>query len=661
MPYTQEKEPSRSYFMPAIYHPGTGFDVGDPNVLPLEANSLPSRDEIQRAAHSLILSASGWRMVFADPDAKDPQAVWSESKDPEDSLSPRISKSSVVIAAFMAKVFGDRILSEGKEKRILLGMDTRPTGPAIADVFARVLLGMGIEVRHCFIIAAPEIMAYAGSSSYLPATDPKHVAGFVYISASHNPPGHNGVKFGIGSGGVLSTQEIAPLIHALNLALQGVDPSTQALDMLTRANPSAIAACYRECSVWKRFAISAYTLFMHRVVSDSHEREVQARYLDSLETSCLARPLGIVAELNGSARTVSIDRDFFDALGIRSRFFNDKPRQFVRRIVPEGESLALCSRLLQDLHEEDPAYQLGYAPDCDGDRGNLVVWDSDLDRARSLEAQEVFSLSCLAELTCLIRDGQVEKLAVVVNDATSMRIEAIAKRLGAKVFRAETGEANVVALAEKLSKQGWKVRILGEGSNGGTIVSPSRVRDPLSTLGAMIRLLRMPDEADSPNPFRIWLRAIGREEEFVETYDFSDVIATLPRWISTSVFETRAALRVKSTDKTALKESYSTVFELDWHAMQPELKRLYGIVSWRAFATNGIEEREVGKDFGASGSGGLRIVFYSEEGNPRAFIWMRGSGTEPVFRVMADVADGVARDEDFFLSWHTSMVRTADA
>ncbi len=66
------------------------------------------------------------------------------------------------------------------------------------------------------------------------------------------------------------------------------------------------------------------------------------------------------------------------------------------------------------------------------------------------------------------------------------------------MFRAETGEANVVNLAEMLRSEGWVVSILGEGSNGGNITHPSKVRDPLSTLGAMIRLLRLPDEVGVP-------------------------------------------------------------------------------------------------------------------------------------------------------------------
>ena len=68
----------------------------------------------------------------------------------------------------------------------------------------------------------------------------------------------------------------------------------------------------------------------------------------------------------------------------------------------------------------------------------------------------------------------------------------------------------------------------------------------------------------------------------------------------------------------------------------------------------------MGADFAASGRGGLRIVFADAPAEPRAFLWMRGSGTESVFRVMADVEGGSAADEEYLLSWHESMVRRAD-
>ena len=671
--------------MSMIYHPATGIDIGDPEILPLDGKKLPSRAEVAAAASTMILSASGWRKVFAAHAEGDEVASWAASPTPDDSFSPRISSADAVIAALAAKAFGDFILSQGRaasthesaphavsghaasghhaesgRPAVLLGIDSRPTGPAIADIFARVLIGMGIEPRYCFIIAAPEIMAFAGTAGRLPAGDQRRIEGFAYISASHNPPGHNGVKFGLATGGVINAAQIAPLVAAFKASVAGEDPAGEALRLVSAADENAVALCFEACASWKRQAISAYTLFTHEVITGESTLEDQAAFLDQLAETCARRPLGIVAELNGSARALSIDRDFFEGLSIKAKFFNDQPRLFGHRIVPEGASLNLCMRLLGEIHERDPSFQLGYVPDCDGDRGNLVFFDKAQGKARILEAQEVFSLSCLAELAGLARAGRTDKLAVVVNDATSMRIERIAGRFGAAVFRAETGEANVVNLAESLRGAGWTVRILGEGSNGGTITHPSRVRDPLSTLGAMIRLLRLPDWPGSPSLFRLWLRACGDEASFSPDYDLADVIATLPAWATTSVFEDRAALRVATADKVVLKTRYRDIFLSEWETRRKELGAKYGIAGWKAFATLGIAECEVDEDFAASGSGGLRIQFLDQAGEPKAFIWMRGSGTEPVFRIMADIDGGSPNDEEYFLSWHAAMVRAAD-
>lgn len=666
--------------MSLMYHPGTGLDIGDPEKLPLLKEALPGWEEVAAASKSLILSASGWRKVFAFHREGDSLAPWSRlagaaaMDQAEDSLSPAISAGDKVIVALMAEAFGKAVLERAgrtsARPAIILGMDSRPTGPAIADIFTRVLLGSGIEVRHLFIVAAPEIMAYAGLCAKRPLDDPEHAEAFAYVSASHNPPGHNGLKFGIGSGGVLSGSEIAPLIASLKTALAGKDAPSRAFELMKAAAKSDIVACYQGCTSWKRRAVSAYTLFSHELVTGKDRMEDQAAYLDALSAACAERPLGIVAELNGSARSVSIDRDFLEGIGVQVEFHNAQPGMFVHRIVPEGSSLELCMQLLEKAHAKNPAFQLGYVPDCDGDRGNLVFYDSALGRARLLEAQEVFSLACLVELADIARshgghrmEAGSFKTAIVVNDATSMRIEKIAGLFGANVFRAETGEANVVNLADRLRGEGWTVRILGEGSNGGNITHPARVRDPLATLGAMIRLLRLPDTLQASGLFRLWTEASSLQGLPTEigNFDLSVVIASLPRWATTSVFEPRAALKMASTDKVALKRRYGELFPAEWAARKTILESRFGIRSWKAFASIGTGEQEIGDDFAASGQGGLRIVFLDADGNAKAFLWMRGSGTEPVFRIMADVAGGGPDDEAWFLDWHSGMVRAADA
>jgi phosphoglucomutase len=120
-------------------------------------------------------------------------------------------------------------------------------------------------------------------------------------------------------------------------------------------------------------------------------------------------------------------------------------------------------------------------------------------------------------------------------------------------------------------------------------------------------------------------------------------------------------LKIRSADHGALKDRYRNAFLAAWERDSAEFARRFGAQSWQAFASQGSRERPVGEDFASSGRGGLRIVFRDASGAGRAFVWMRGSGTEAVFRVMADVAGGNREDEAWLLAWHRALVLAADA
>lgn len=649
--------------MSIISHPATGFPVGDPQLLPLTDGDLPSAADIAAAASSLILSASGWRKVFS-------------ADGNEESNGPSLSAADTVIAGAAALAYGNFLIKRlgkrakgGASPALLVGIDSRPTGPTIADAMIRVFLGMGLEPRYLFIVAAPEIMAYAAASGRLEGED--RIEGFCYVSASHNPRGHNGLKFGLRDGGVIGADDSAELIASFKALLADPRIADRIISLMRSAEPRELGRVFSGCSAWKRRSISAYTLLSREIIAGTDDPREQEELFDEMAAQAARDPVGIVAEQNGSARTLSIDRDFLEGLGLKVRFVNDVPRAFAHRIVPEGESLSDAMRELESARKDDPAFCLGYVPDCDGDRGNLVVAPRG-GAARAVEAQEVFALACVAELACLVRSGLLSygpsgesrrKVAIVVNDATSMRIDVIASAFGVELRRAETGEANVVGLASALREKGYLVRILGEGSNGGNITHPSRVRDPLATVGALLKLLLL---KGPEGLFAIWIKraaACGLPCDpgaAKGDYGLGEILASLPRFSTTSVFEERAALRVKSEDKAALKGRYATLFASEWEARRPELARRFGIVSWKAYSTVGQVEEEVGSDFAASGSGGLKLVFSDEEGNERAFLWMRGSGTEPVFRVMADVRDGSPEDEEYLLEWHSAMVKSVD-
>jgi len=613
--------------------------------------------DIKETLDKMILSASGWRGIFADG---------------EESKSEKISKTCYIICAGAAFIFAE-YLKRGCDvcsPVILFGTDTRPTGKAIADAMIPILLACGCEVRYAGVTAAPEIMAWAKS---LNAAERNVSAGFIYISASHNPIGHNGIKFGLTDGGVLAAEESHKLISAFHAFLEKEDCIEKIEKLFSAADTEQVKKVFAGEKDAKAQSLKAYYDFCGDVVWGANVNVTAPGVSDAMKDGLIKKPLGIVCDFNGSARTVSIDKDFFASLGIKFKCINDKPGQIAHRIVPEGESLIPCCKLLEDAHKHDSSFILGYVPDCDGDRGNLVIWDDTENKARALEAQEVFALACTAEFSQLVWtrefvpkesscccNGNYAKAAVAVNDPTSMRIDKIAKAFGISVFRAEVGEANVVSLARNLREEGYLVRILGEGSAGGNITHPSAVRDPISTVLAVAKMLSISSMNDKSGFFEIWLRLSNQTEKYREDFTLADIIASLPPFVTTPVYNKDALLQIKTKDHAALKDRYREVFLREWEGQKEQLKQRFGICSWEAIAYNGTAQKRNLTRFGEAGRGGLKILFSNGEGTETAFIWMRGSATEPVFRIMADAEGSDSEVERFLLDWQRKMIMEAD-
>ena len=582
----------------------------------------------------MILSASGWRKVFA------------ASGDEQDK-NPEITETDRSIAVIAADVFFDYISKQaGQECPVIaLGIDARPTGPALADAMIHALIKKGAIIQYSAVTSAPEIMAYA-----------KKLDGFIYISASHNPVGHNGIKFGTNDGGVLCAQENAKLVEDFLKRLSDDDGVAQAVKEAYSCTTSELKAVYEVKDSSKHNALSAYKNFINETITGTDDKDYQTDFFSMLDAYIGKHPVGVVCDFNGSSRYQSIDRDYFKERKIN--FYSINEFQIAHEIIPEAENLVHVAAEMERLHKEGfNEVVLGYMPDCDGDRGNIVYWDEKAGKAVILKAQEVFSLSVLAELTYSIwqhGDEKDFKPAVAVNCPTSMRIEEIAHTLGAEVFRAEVGEANVVNLAREKREEGYTVRILGEGSNGGTITYPAAVRDPLNTIFALLKLLMMREGGI----YELWCKKSGWK--YSEDFTLTDIIDSLPKYTTTGVSEPRAVLKVKSTDHTKLKAAFQKAFEADWKKKSADLKKKYGIIDWEAIITNGTNETRDVKDFSLSGKGGLKVLFKDKDKKPVAFIWMRGSGTEPVFRIMCDVKGDNPEMEKSLLEWETELIKQAD-
>ena len=438
------------------------------------------------------------------------------------------------------------------------------------------------------------------------------VDGFVYISASHNPIGHNGIKFGRNDGGVIPGTDASKLAASFRELCADENIIEKAEKLASSAAEDKVQKVYDNQASSKQKAVNAYYSFTKRVIADTEDESSQTELFSRIKKSVEKTPFAVVCDMNGSARSLSIDSNIFAENGIGFFAINNAPGAIVHEIIPEPENLVYCAGEMEAIHNgkgksvsgTHSEAVLGYMPDCDGDRGNIVFWNEKTGKAEVLKAQEVFAVSVMSELAWLkYSAGDNVKAAVSVNDPTSMRIEEIAGAFGAKVFRAEVGEANVVNRARELRQEGYTVRILGEGSNGGNITHPAAVRDPLNTIFALIKLLVLKDEYNADGSlsrkglFHIWCSLSGQEASYKEDFSLADVMGTLPVYTTTGVSEKRALLHIKSTDHAALKAAYQKVFEKEWSEKKADLEKRYGIVSYEAVANNATKETRNVTDF----------------------------------------------------------------
>lgn len=583
----------------------------------------------------MILSASGWRKVFA------------ESMDAEDT-SPKIGEANSFLCLLIAETFAEYIISKTgkKEPAVVVATDTRPTGKEIALNVIQGLCACGIKVVYLGTAAAPEIMAYS-----------KKHDGFLYISASHNPIGHNGIKFGLNNGGVLEAGESKKLAENFAAKCSSAGAEEHALSLAFKAQKTQVENVYAKCAKYKKKSLAAYEKFIKTVIAGSPKILFQHKLFSILKKAAQKNPLSIVCDMNGSARATSIDKKFIPESGIGFIPFNED--KIVHAIIPEPENLVHCAQKINELQKEgNKSALLGYMPDCDGDRGNIVYWNGK--EAKTVPAQEVFALCVMSELAFEYwKNPDAKNLAVAVNCPTSMRIDEICASLNAKVFRAEVGEANVVNLAREKRSEDFNVRIFGEGSNGGNITYPSAVRDPVATIFALVKLLALRDTKNKIGLFHLWCKMSGQEKKYKDNFTLDDVISTLPKYTTTGVSESRAVLQVKMQDKGKLKENFKKEFILSWEEKKEQLKNEYGIASYEAFTTNGTKETAADQNWN-NANGGLKVKFMDSENQPVAFIWMRPSGTEPVFRIMCDVKGNGTQEEKALLEWETELLQKAD-
>ncbi len=271
----------------------------------------------------------------------------------------------------------------------------------------------------------PIVVGVASTPAIQEAVRATGAIGGIIITASHNEPEYNGLKLLRADGALLAKEDMERVIAR-----------TRTVSEKTLRNKTT----YYD-------ALAAYEKHVRSIIGD-------VQFTNA----------AVLIDPNGGA---ACDYEkLLASYGVEVSAVNNTPGVFTRRIEPNAQSLApLQSRITtQD-------FAAGF--DCDADRVELALPD------RLVSGNEVLALALTERLPTLPK-GQT----VVVNDATSQLVHAVAHEHGARVVESGVGEINVV---DTMLCTGSVLG--GEGSSSGAIVFPSRCRDGLLSVLLVLRYL----------------------------------------------------------------------------------------------------------------------------------------------------------------------------
>jgi phosphomannomutase len=289
---------------------------------------------------------------------------------------------------------------------IIIGRDSRTTGEAMMHIVASTLMSIGLDVSYLGIASTPTILL---------AVEDSDAIGGIAITASHNPPQWNAMKFVDADGMFLAPDKAASFLASVDQEI----PWTS----------------WQEIG---RFAEDKQAIDRHI------DKILSIEYLDIPKIKSLKLKV-VLDSVNGAGGYTS--EKLLRKLGCEVISINSEPTGiFAHAAEPLNQNLGQLEVAVQE-HKAD----LGFATDPDVDRLSIVSDQGKcIGEELSLVLSEIFVLPK--------KPGDI-----VVNLSTSMLSDDIAHRFGVKVHRTKVGEINVGKKMQAISSP-----IGGEG-NGGII------------------------------------------------------------------------------------------------------------------------------------------------------------------------------------------------
>ena len=318
--------------------PETGLEIGDPNKLPFEEYTHKNIDEglqenVEKRLRFGTASASGIRQIFDNTHGD-------EATDYVDGIGTEITNAAKVHVATIADRFVELLKKQtgGTQPTVLVAIDSRHTGPAIADVVLRILVFHGVSVRYTFITPITEVAVYSREVS----------DGFVYISSSHNPRGYNGLKLGLNDGRLLPRHLAISFIEDYQARLRDPENTVDVIHKANAADPVMVREIYDNISNDRKESRDVYAKFSDQIITGLKDPEQIAERKESLRKEIQRRDIWIGIDPNGGARQ---DKEYMESWGFHVLAINDRPRlDMVHELAPVSSACEQAREALSDEH-----------------------------------------------------------------------------------------------------------------------------------------------------------------------------------------------------------------------------------------------------------------------------------------------------------------------
>lgn len=314
-----------------------------------------------------------------------------------------------------------------KREKIVVGRDSRTTGPALLQAVTSGLMSVGCDVIDLGIVPTPTTLL---------AVKNLNAAGGLCLTASHNPPEWNALKL-IGANGMFLFPEVAE---------------------------EFISGMRRE-PVWSDWRHIGYLTSDNTAVQTHIDKILSLPYLD-LEAIRKRNFKVVIDSVNGAGGLIS--PILLKKLGCEVIELNSEPTGiFSHPAEPLNQNLTALEEAVKKSGAD-----IGFATDPDVDRLSIV---SEKGNCIGEEYTVV-----LAELFVLPK----QKGDIVVNLSSSMLSDYIAAQFGVQVHRTKVGEINVGKKMLEIQSP-----IGGEGNGGVICPAVNYARDALTGMALVLGLL----------------------------------------------------------------------------------------------------------------------------------------------------------------------------